>query len=210
MPDVEAGRRGGENRVGERTGVGRRPCFRGGTGTGAAERGLLAEGAASIFRVLDRLGGGTSGFGFSSESCISFADLKEAGDSGSFSLCIELDACRAAVIERFTSSDNGRVWSEPRCGGGLGGGGVLMRNCVNWAGFCLIGGDFNGSFCGVLKYAAPSTNGVGGSSILCFGFGLTGGGVCVLCLERGISLCGSGGSLKARCGLGDRTGGGEC
>jgi hypothetical protein len=45
---------------------------------------------------------------------------------------------------------------------------------------------------------------------LWFGFGLTGGGVRVLCLTSGASSCGSGGSLNVRCGLGDRTGGGEC
>jgi hypothetical protein len=39
-----------------------------------------------------------------------------------------------------------------------------------------------------------------------FGFGFTGGGVFVRCLSRGSPFLGSGGSLKTRCGLGDRTG----
>jgi hypothetical protein len=32
----------------------------------------------------------------------------------------------------------------------------------------------------------------------------------VFCLANGALSMGSGGSLNARCGLGDRTGGGEC
>jgi hypothetical protein len=44
----------------------------------------------------------------------------------------------------------------------------------------------------------------------CFGFGFTGGGVRVFCLANGTLSTGSGGSLKDRCGLGERTGGGEC
>lgn len=86
----------------------------------------------------------------------------------------------------------------------------MVANLVNCAGFCLIGGDFIGSFCGVLKYGAPSLNCAGGRSICGFGLGLIGGGVRVRCLASDAFSMGSGGSLNARCGLGDRTGGGEC
>jgi len=108
------------------------------------------------------------------------------------------------------SSDFGRVCRENLCGGFEGGETdvLIVASCT---GFCLIGGDFRGSFLGVLKYACsllPSTC-CGGSVILCFGFGFTGGGVCVLTLCRGASSFGSGGNLNARCGFGDRTGGGE-
>jgi hypothetical protein len=91
---VEGGRRGGDKRVGESMDIGSCSCLRCGIGTGAAERGLVAAGAASILRGFDRRGGGNSGFSFPSASCISFADLNEAGDSGSFSLCIEVEVRR--------------------------------------------------------------------------------------------------------------------
>jgi hypothetical protein len=86
----------------------------------------------------------------------------------------------------------------------------LVFNCANCVGLCLIGGDFIGSFCGELKYGAPSVNCAGDRSIRGFGLGLTGGGVRVRCFASGALSTGSGGSLNARCGLGDRTGGGEC
>lgn len=52
--------------------------------------------------------------------------------------------------------------------------------------------------------AAPSAECGGSDSGL--GFGFTGGGVFVRCLCRGSPSFGSRGSLKVRCGLGDRTG----
>jgi hypothetical protein len=91
VPEVDVGRRGGERRVGERIGVCKWSCFCGAIGTGAVDRGLLADGASG-FRVFDRRGGGTAGFSFSSSSCISLADLKEDGDSGPFSPSFELDS----------------------------------------------------------------------------------------------------------------------
>jgi hypothetical protein len=91
VPEVDVGR-GGENRVGERIGVDKRSCFCGAIGNGAVDRGLLVDGTASGFRVFDRRGGGKAGFSFSSSSCISFADLKEDGDDGPFSLSIEFDS----------------------------------------------------------------------------------------------------------------------
>lgn len=151
MP-VDKGRWGGDKRVGERTGFGSWYFRRGGMGTGAgASDCVLLEGTASILRVAERRGGGSSGFGFSSESCISFADLKDAGDSGSFSLCTEVDTRRTAGVARFMSSDCGRTWREPRGGGGIGDEGVLVFNAASCTGFCLIGGDFMGSFCDVWK-----------------------------------------------------------
>jgi hypothetical protein len=106
---------------------------------------------------LDRLGGGTLGFSLSSSSCTSLADLNEAGDGGSCSLPT-VDSRRRAGVVSLISSDIGRASREPLCGGGFGGGAALVFNGVNWVGFCLIGGDFIGSFCGVWKYVAPSVN----------------------------------------------------
>jgi hypothetical protein len=148
VPETDVGRRGGENRVGECMGFCLWPCLRA-VGTGAADRGLLPAAAPSGFRVWDRRGGGRVGFSFSSSSCISFADLKEDGESGVCSLPIEVEGLRRVTAERFMSSDCGRAWREPRCGGGFGGGGVVVLDVVNFAGFCLIGGDFIGSFCDV-------------------------------------------------------------
>lgn len=125
VPVVEAGRLGGEKRVGERIGVAKWSLFLGGTATGAVDCDLPACGAVSGFFVFDRRGGGTLGFGFSSGSCTSFADLKEAGDEGS---------CALSTIRRggvLTSSECGRAWREPRDGGGLGGGVVLVCNFAN-------------------------------------------------------------------------------
>lgn len=165
VPVVEAGRLGGDNRVGERIGVLKWSDLRGGTGSGAVDCVLLAGGAASGFRVFDRRGGGTLGFSLSSGSCTSFADLNEAGDDGSFRLSTELLTLRRVGVDTFTSSDGGRAWREPLDGGSRGGGVVLVFKFANCGGFCLIGGDFIGSFCGVWKYEAPSVNCDGGNSI---------------------------------------------
>jgi hypothetical protein len=83
--------------------------------------------------------------------------LNEAGDEGPFSLSIEVDTTRRVDTERFRSPEFGGAWRDPRCGGGFGGV-VSVLNALSCAGFCLIGGDFIGSFCGVLKYGAPSVN----------------------------------------------------
>jgi hypothetical protein len=47
------------------------------------------------------------------------------------------------------SSDFGRTWREPRCGGGIRDEGVLIFSVASCTGFCLIGGDLVGSFCDV-------------------------------------------------------------
>lgn len=81
-PLVEVGRLGGENFSGTRRGVLGSDCFRGAIGNGAAERGRSARVVGSNFFVAERRGGGTLGFVFSSSSCCSLADLKDAGDDG--------------------------------------------------------------------------------------------------------------------------------
>jgi hypothetical protein len=144
------GRRGGEKRVGERMDFCKWSCLCGAIGNGAVDCDLLVDGASG-FRVFDRRGGGTAGFSFSSSSCISLADLKEDGDSGPFSPSLELDSLWRTDVDRLMSSDCGRACREPLCGGGFGGGGVFVLRAANCEGFCLIGGDLIGSFCGVWK-----------------------------------------------------------
>lgn len=109
MPVADAGRRGGENLVGERIVVASGFCFRGTIGTGAVDCGLLAEDDASGFRVFDRRGGGTLGFCFSSSSCISFADLNDAGEDGPCSLPMDVEGRRRMEFERLRSADTGRA-----------------------------------------------------------------------------------------------------
>jgi hypothetical protein len=86
---------------------------------------------------------------------------------------------------------------------------MTVANC---AGFFLTGGAPRESFRSMLKLDSlgPSTAAVESSTA---GFGFTGGGVRVriLCngsMSLGSSSCGSGGRLKARRGLGERTAGG--
>jgi hypothetical protein len=128
---VDPGRRGGDSRVGERMGVDSWSCLGCAIDTGAVDRGVLAEGAVSGFRVVDRRGGGTLGFILSSSSCTSFADLKDAGDDGACSLSTEVDSRRCMDVERLRSSDFGRDCREPLCGGTFGGGEILVFNDVN-------------------------------------------------------------------------------
>lgn len=82
VPVADAGLRGGDNCSSERFDAGTWLWFRGLIGTGAVGLGLLARGAGSIRRVFERRGGGKLGFGFSSASCSSLADLKDVGESG--------------------------------------------------------------------------------------------------------------------------------
>jgi hypothetical protein len=171
-------------------------------------------GVESVLLVFDRRGGGTLGLTFSSftSSCSSLADLKDEGDDGVFWLSMDVENLLLCIDgDCAVSCDLGGTCREPLCTGGFGGGVVVLipGGC---AGFCFAGGDFTGSFLGVLKYgrsSAPFVERGGGRSTLGLGLGLTGGGVLVLVLCSGAVSVGSGGSLNARCGLGDRTGGGD-
>lgn len=195
------------------------PCRRGG-GTDGFSR-LVSGGADSVFRVLDRRGGGRAGFAFPpssstgggiasmgfSSSCSSFADLKEAGEDGSL-LSNDIDSRLLKVAERLESCDLGRPWTEP--GGPVM---ALVFRAASCMGFCLMGGDLIGGFCVWGRKdrddsCVPSVICGRGISIEGFDFG-TGGGEVVLVLTRRAPSVGSGGSVKLRRGLGDLTGGSE-
>jgi hypothetical protein len=209
---ADSGRRGGDGLSSKRPGELSWLFLRGGTAAGAADRGRLAGAALSGLRVFDRRGGGTLGFNFSSSTCCSWADLNEEGEDGAFSLSTEVENRRWKEVGAGSSTDCGRALRCSLCWSGFGGGGVPVRSAESFAGFCFIGGDFVGSPRGVVKYAlspVPSMNCKGGRSIRCFGLCLTIGAGCVFLASGRASSLGSGGSLKTRCGLGDRTRGGD-
>jgi hypothetical protein len=211
VPAADSGRRGGDDLSSGRPGELNWLFLREGTGVGAVDRGRLAGAAVSGLRVFDRRGGGTVGFDFSSSTCCSCADLNEEGEDGAFSLSTEVENRRWKGVGAGNSADCGRTLRCSLCGGDFGGG-VPVLSAASFAGFCFIGGDFIGSFRGVVKYApswAPSMNCEEGSSIRCLGLCWTVGGGCVFLVSGGASSLGSGGSLKTRCGLGDRTRGGD-
>jgi hypothetical protein len=198
------------------------PCLRGGGNEGF--NNLASAGTDSVFRVLDRRGGGSSGLAFPSSGMVlstiracgliwpesssntSFADLKDAGEDGAL-LSMDVERRLLKVAERFESCDLGR-WPDV-----AGPTMALVLSAASWIGFCLIGGDFNGAFCVCERREredslVPSVKCGCGISIEGFDLG-TGGGVFVRFLARGASFLGSGGSVKLRRGLGDLTGGGE-
>ena len=112
-------------------------------------RSFASAGTDSAFRVFDRRGGGSTGFAlpssskgggmaslaFSSSSCSSFADLKDAGEDGAL-LSIDVDSRLLKVAERLESCDLGRPWGPVI---------AFVLRAASWMGFCLMGGDFSGA-----------------------------------------------------------------
>lgn len=87
-------------------------------------RSFASAGTDSVLRVFDRRGGGSNGFAFvssssvegmanldfSSSSCSSFADLKDAAGEEGALLSIDVDRRLLKVAERLESCDMGRPW----------------------------------------------------------------------------------------------------
>jgi hypothetical protein len=94
VPVADIGRRGGESVSGGCPEGLSWFCHHGVIEMGAVERDLLSGSTASGLRIFDRRGGGRLGFGLTSSSCCSLADLKDDGEDGAFSLSTEVEKRR--------------------------------------------------------------------------------------------------------------------
>lgn len=180
--------------------------------------GRAAVDGATDLALADRRGGGRAGLGFST-SCSSCADTKDDCEEAFSLLSIEIEVDTRAWNEgeRVRSwmwvIDRDRACRDPLREGGIGWRAVVLLTAASCTDFLRIGGggapsEFFRSML-TLDSLGPSTAAFVRSTI---GFGLTGGGVRVLILCKGSmslgsSSFGSGGKVKVRLGLGERTGG---
>jgi hypothetical protein len=140
------GRRGGAANVcgiciGEVIWSAPRACDGAGRRLGGVSDSFAVAGAFADLRGGGRFG---LGLGMSSSSCCSLAETKDMGEDA-FSLLSIDSVLDSRLKECVRSSDLGRTYREPLCGGGFGRCTVVLI-MVNCGGFCFSGGVPNESF----------------------------------------------------------------